>query len=145
MTRSLKKVICVPIASNYLVTCTIVLWPSAATNPVTNHFAQSMTMFYAWGSESLTSISLVSSCPATNGLRPLFSGKSFFYFYLLISNVLFYSITLGGFGSDRFYLGNWQEGIGKLFSFGGLGIWTLIDVILIFTGYLKPHDGSVYA
>lgn len=62
-----------------------------------------------------------------------------------ISNfILFFSVTVGGFGVDRFYLGNWQEGIGKLFSFGGLGIWTLIDVILIATGYLKPSDGSIY-
>ncbi|KAH7643004.1 tm2 domain-containing protein 3-like [Dermatophagoides farinae] len=60
------------------------------------------------------------------------------------STALMLSITLGGFGVDRFYLGNWQEGIGKLFSFGGLGIWTLIDVILIATGYLKPNDGSIY-
>ncbi|KPM08569.1 TM2 domain-containing protein 3-like protein [Sarcoptes scabiei] len=60
------------------------------------------------------------------------------------STALLLSITLGGFGVDRFYLGNWQEGIGKLFSFGGLGIWTLIDVILIGSGYLKPNDGSVY-
>uniref|UniRef100_T1J3U4 TM2 domain-containing protein n=1 Tax=Strigamia maritima TaxID=126957 RepID=T1J3U4_STRMM len=57
---------------------------------------------------------------------------------------LILSITLGGFGADRFYLGHWQEGIGKLFSFGGLGVWTIVDVILIAVGYLKPADGSVY-
>lgn len=65
----------------------------------------------------------------------------------IFSNVFVYSnrisITLGGFGIDRFYLGNWQEGVGKLFSFGGLGVWTLIDVILVATGYLKPMDGSI--
>lgn len=54
------------------------------------------------------------------------------------------SITLGGFGVDRFYLGHWKEGIGKLFSFGGLGVWTLIDVILIALGYVTPSDGSLY-
>lgn len=56
------------------------------------------------------------------------------------TTTLVLSIALGGFGVDRFYLGNWQEGIGKLFSFGGLGVWTLIDAILIATGYLKPGD-----
>ncbi|XP_059614852.1 TM2 domain-containing protein almondex [Phlebotomus argentipes] len=60
------------------------------------------------------------------------------------STALIISITLGGFGVDRFYLGHWQEGIGKLFSFGGLGIWTLIDVILISLHYLGPADGSLY-
>ena len=54
------------------------------------------------------------------------------------------SITLGGFGADRFYLGQWREGLGKLFSFGGLGIWTLIDVLLIGVGYVGPADGSRY-
>lgn len=60
------------------------------------------------------------------------------------STALILSITLGGFGIDRFYLGHWQEGIGKLFSFGGLGVWTLIDVLLISIRYLGPADGSLY-
>ncbi|XP_034936170.1 TM2 domain-containing protein almondex [Chelonus insularis] len=60
------------------------------------------------------------------------------------STALILSITLGGFGADRFYLGHWQEGIGKLFSFGGLGVWTLIDVMLISMRYLGPADGSLY-
>lgn len=60
------------------------------------------------------------------------------------STALILSVALGGFGVDRFYLGHWQEGIGKLFSFGGLGIWTLIDVILVSLHYLGPADGSLY-
>ena len=57
---------------------------------------------------------------------------------------LILSITLGGFGADRFYLGHWQEGIGKLFSFGGLGVWTLVDVVMIAVRYVGPADGSLY-
>jgi len=60
------------------------------------------------------------------------------------SVALILSITLGGFGADRFYLGMWREGIGKLFSFGGLGVWTLVDVVLVATGYIGPNDGSLY-
>jgi len=60
------------------------------------------------------------------------------------STALALSLSLGGFGADRFYLGHWQEGIGKLFSFGGLGVWTLMDVVLIAIGYLGPADGSLY-
>lgn len=54
------------------------------------------------------------------------------------------SMLCGGFGFDRFYLGYWQEGVGKFFSFGGFGVWTLIDTILISVGYLKPADSSSY-
>ncbi|XP_045777171.1 TM2 domain-containing protein almondex [Maniola jurtina] len=57
---------------------------------------------------------------------------------------LILALTLGGFGADRFYLGHWQEGIGKLFSFGGLGVWTLVDALLIGIHHLGPADGSVY-
>ncbi|KAK3741341.1 hypothetical protein RRG08_034386 [Elysia crispata] len=60
------------------------------------------------------------------------------------SKAMLYSIFLGGFGVDRFYLRYWVEGIGKLLSFGGLGVWTLVDVILIGVGYLGPSDGSLY-
>ncbi|VVC88979.1 TM2 domain-containing protein almondex [Leptidea sinapis] len=57
---------------------------------------------------------------------------------------LILALTLGGFGADRFYLGHWQEGIGKLFSFGGLGVWTLVDALLIGIHHIGPADGSLY-
>lgn len=57
---------------------------------------------------------------------------------------IYFSITLGGFGVDRFYLGHWQEGLGKFFSFGGLGVWTLVDIVLVAVGYITPADGSLY-
>ncbi|KAI6178589.1 TM2 domain-containing protein [Aphelenchoides besseyi] len=60
------------------------------------------------------------------------------------STALILSISLGGFGADRFYLGLWKSAIGKLFSFGGVGIWTLVDIVLIAIGYIGPADGSRY-
>jgi len=54
------------------------------------------------------------------------------------------SVTLGGFGVDRFYLEQWGSAVGKLVSFGGLGVWTILDVILVATGFLGPADGSLY-
>ena len=46
---------------------------------------------------------------------------------------LLLSILIGSLGVDRFYLGHGGLGILKLITFGGLGIWWLIDLILIAT------------
>ena len=48
---------------------------------------------------------------------------------------LLLSIFLGNLGIDRFYLGYIGTGILKLITFGGLGVWWLIDLILIVTKY----------
>ena len=46
---------------------------------------------------------------------------------------LLLSILIGSLGVDRFYMGHVGLGILKLITFGGLGIWWLIDLILIAT------------
>lgn len=45
------------------------------------------------------------------------------------------SIFFGSLGVDRFIMGKVGTGLLKLFTFGGLGIWWLIDLILIATKY----------
>lgn len=42
-----------------------------------------------------------------------------------------FSLFLGVFGADQFYLGFIGKGLAKLFTFGGLGIWWVMDVIRI--------------
>ena len=43
------------------------------------------------------------------------------------------SIFVGGLGIDRFYLGHTGLGLIKLFTLGGLGVWYVIDIILVAT------------
>lgn len=47
------------------------------------------------------------------------------------TTALILSIFLGGYGIDRFYIGNTGMGIGKLLTCGGLGIWAIIDWFMI--------------
>ncbi len=54
---------------------------------------------------------------------------------------LILSILLGSLGVDRFYLGQAGLGIGKLLTFGGLGVWWLIDVILFATRSVRDKNG----
>ena len=56
--------------------------------------------------------------------------------------VLLLSLFLGGLGVDRFYLGYTGLGIAKLLTFGGLGVWALIDFIMIAMRKVKAADGS---
>jgi TM2 domain-containing membrane protein YozV len=52
---------------------------------------------------------------------------------------------LGYFGIDRFYLGKIGTGILKLITFGGFGIWWLIDIILIVMDKTRDSNGQPLA
>ena len=48
---------------------------------------------------------------------------------------------LGALGVHRFYVGKIGTGILQLFTLGGLGIWALVDFIMIVTGNFKDKQG----
>lgn len=62
-------------------------------------------------------------------------GKSFLAAFLL-------SMFLGVLGVDRFYLGKIGTGILKLLTLGGLGIWYVIDLVLILSNHARAKDGT---
>ena len=54
---------------------------------------------------------------------------------------LIFCILMGCWGFHRFYLGYTWQGIVQLLTFGGCGIWVIIDLVRIITGDLGPKNG----
>jgi TM2 domain-containing membrane protein YozV len=52
---------------------------------------------------------------------------------------------LGGIGVHRFYVGKVGTGILQLITLGGLGIWVLVDLIMIIVGSFKDKQGRPLA
>ena len=50
-------------------------------------------------------------------------------------------LLLGGLGIHRFYVGKIGTGILMILTLGGLGIWVLIDLIMIAVGSFKDKQG----
>lgn len=58
------------------------------------------------------------------GSAPIVSSRSFVATWL-------FALFLGGVGADRFYLGRTGTATAKLLTLGGLGVWTLVDLVLV--------------
>lgn len=50
-------------------------------------------------------------------------------------------LLAGVFGVHRFYVGKYFTGFLMLITLGGLGIWMLIDLILLITGQFRDKEG----
>jgi len=62
---------------------------------------------------------------------------------LLIASILAGLFFICGFaGLHRFYVGKIGTGILMLLTFGGLGIWAIIDLIVLVTGNFRDRDNN---
>ncbi|TAG47965.1 MAG: NINE protein [Betaproteobacteria bacterium] len=51
-------------------------------------------------------------------------------------------LPLGFLGAHRFYVGRSGTGLAMLLTLGGLGIWWLIDIVIVICGQLKDSEGK---
>ena len=49
---------------------------------------------------------------------------------------------LGGLGVHRFYVGKVGTGVAMIFTLGGLGIWAIVDFIMILMGSFTDVNGK---
>ena len=50
-------------------------------------------------------------------------------------------LLFGVFGAHRFYAGKTGTAIAQLLTFGGLGVWTVIDLLFILFGEFNDIEG----
>jgi TM2 domain-containing membrane protein YozV len=55
--------------------------------------------------------------------------------------VFLLAFLLGPFGVHRFYVGKIGTGLLQLVTLGGLGIWVLVDLVMIITGHFTDKEG----
>ena len=54
---------------------------------------------------------------------------------------LLFCVLLGVFGAHRFYVGRPLSAVVQLLTIGGLGIWVMVDIILLLTESFRDADG----
>lgn len=101
----------------------------------TGNSVPSLIFCSACGEKIASNALICPKCGAPNPYAaPVKSGKSWVATLLLC-------FFFGVLGFHRFYIGKIGTGILQLLTLGGLGIWALIDFILIIIGSLKDGDG----
>lgn len=56
-----------------------------------------------------------------------------------------FALFLGFFGVDRFYVGKTGSAVVKLLTLGGVGVWVIVDLVLVLTGNYREKDARPLA
>ncbi len=78
------------------------------------------------------------SCPHCGLEQPVMPGRSTKKILPAVILAFFFGI----FGVHRFYAGRITSGVFQLLTLGGLGIWALVDMIVLLTGTFKDGKGN---
>lgn len=78
------------------------------------------------------------NCGHPNKSLPSASSKS-------RNTALLLCFFFGVVGAHRFYVGKTGSGIAQLCTLGGLGVWTLVDLITLCTGKFTDSNGNILA
>jgi TM2 domain-containing membrane protein YozV len=96
------------------------------------------------GKEVSADATFCPSCGApvrTTAMGPGYeAGKAVSHYSRLAALLL--CLFLGGLGVHRFYVGKVGTGVAMIFTLGGLGIWVLIDLIMIIVGGFTDSNGK---
>lgn len=80
-------------------------------------------------------------CPKCGVLQPVGTGGASESEKRILPAVLL-GLLLGVFGAHRFYVGKIGTGILQLLTLGGLGIWWLVDMVMLIVGAFTDDEGN---
>ena len=78
-------------------------------------------------------------CPKCGVLQPSLGGQSE---KKLLPAVILASPPFGVFGAHRFYVGKYLTGALMAVTFGGFGLWWLVDFVRLVIGNFSDADGE---
>lgn len=81
-------------------------------------------------------------CPACGARVGYRSGESYIYEHQTWLIVLLLCIFIGPLGLHRFYVRKIGTGVLMLLTAGGLGIWVIVDLIMIVMGKFTDAEGN---
>jgi len=81
-------------------------------------------------------------CPKCGVLQPAPNGEFGSMSEKRILPAFLLALLFGVFGAHRFYVGKTGTAIAQLLTLGGLGIWMMVDIVLLIVGAFTDGDDN---